>query len=279
VRIELLASLALTCGLLAGCVPAPSQGAPYDRYYGTPQWYADLQREQEAAREALAREGYLGGEPPTIKGHEGTANRSGSGFFVVSGVVLTNNHVVSGCSKIVVYYGHNGINGSVIAKDDANDLALVETTIRHTAVATLRSESSARAGEPIVVVGFPLRGLLSSSATVSQGVVSNVAGIGDDTRILQISAPVQPGSSGGPVLDQSGRVLGITVSKLNALTVAQKVGSLPENVNFAIKSEVLLIFLKSNGIAARLTAVTRRLGSADVADEALRYTVALECWS
>jgi S1-C subfamily serine protease len=71
-----------------------------------------------------------------------------------------------------------------------------------------------------------------------------VAGIGDDTRYLQISTPVQPGNSGGPVLDQSGNVVGVVVAVINVLKVASAIDDVPQNVNFAIKSSVLTNFLE-----------------------------------
>src|SRR6516164_2463105 len=91
--------------------------------------------------------------------------------------------------------------------------------------------------------------LLASTANLSVGNVSALAGLGDDSRYLQISAPVQPGNSGGPLLDASGHLIGIVTSKLNAARVARFTGDIPENVNFALKAEVARIFLDSKGIA------------------------------
>src|SRR5439155_21695916 len=96
-----------------------------------------------------------------------------------------------------------------------------------------------RQGDGIVAVGFPLRGLLASGPNVTTGTISALAGLGDDSRYLQITAPVQPGSSGGPLLDQSGNVVGVVVGKLDALRVAQAIGDIPQNVNFAINAAVI----------------------------------------
>ncbi len=101
-----------------------------------------------------------------------------------------------------------------------------------------------RQGEDIVVYGFPLPGVLSSGGNVSTGNVTALTGLGDDSRFLQISAPVQPGNGGGPLLDRSGNVVGVVVSKLNALSVASATGDVPQNVNFAIKASVALAFLE-----------------------------------
>jgi S1-C subfamily serine protease len=98
--------------------------------------------------------------------------------------------------------------------------------------------ASARLGEEIVVYGFPLAGLLASSGNVTTGNITALAGLGDDIRFLQISAPVQPGNSGGPVLDRNGNIVGIVVSKLDAIKTAIATQDIPQNVNFAIKLRV-----------------------------------------
>jgi S1-C subfamily serine protease len=82
--------------------------------------------------------------------------------------------------------------------------------------------------------------------------VSALAGLGDDTRFLQISAPVQPGNSGGPLFDASGHLIGIVTGKLDVMRLAPFLGDIPQNVNFALKAEVVRIFLDSKGIAYRI---------------------------
>jgi len=97
--------------------------------------------------------------------------------------------------------------------------------------------------------------------------------------MLQITAPVQAGNSGGPVLDQSGRVVGVVVSKLNALRIAAVTGDVPQNVNFAINGSIAREFLETHGIQLE-NAVTTPVASAtvDVAERAKRYTLLIECW-
>jgi S1-C subfamily serine protease len=94
----------------------------------------------------------------------------------------------------------------------------------------------------LVSLGYPLSGLLSSDANVSVGNVSALAGLRDDSRYLQISAPVQPGNSGGPLLDASGHLVGIVTAKLDAVRLARFTGDIPQNVNFALKTEVARTF-------------------------------------
>jgi S1-C subfamily serine protease len=123
--------------------------------------------------------------------------------------------------------------------------------------------ASIRVGEPVAAFGFPLSSMLASSGNFTLGDVTALAGIGDDTRYLQISAPVQPGSSGGPLLDERGNLVGVVTSKLNALKTAALTGDFPQNVNFAIKASALTAFLGSN--------------STDLADEAVSISVMVRC--
>ena len=136
----------------------------------------------------------------------------------------------------------------------------------------------------MVAVGFPLPGLLASEANVTTGTVSALAGIGNDTRFLQMTVPVQPGNSGGPLLDLEGRVVGVVVGKLDALEVASVTGDIPQNVNFAIKASVVRSFLDASGVAVAHhdllaePAYPIKLSPAAVAADAKAFTVLVECW-
>jgi serine protease Do len=107
--------------------------------------------------------------------------------------------------------------------------------------------------------------------------VSAITGLSDDTRYLQISAPVQPGSSGGPVLDQSGNVVGVVVSKLDAIKFAAAINDVAQNVNFAIKTTVLTNFLDASGIAYSTVSLGPSLSSADLAERAKSISVLIRC--
>jgi S1-C subfamily serine protease len=104
-----------------------------------------------------------------------------------------------------------------------------------------------------------------------------LAGLADDSRYLQVSAPVQPGNSGGPVLDRNGTVVGVIVSKLNALSVASVTGDIPQNVNFAIKASVAAAFLDAQGIAHADNGGDATLSTPDIADRARSFTVRVLC--
>jgi S1-C subfamily serine protease len=141
----------------------------------------------------------------------------------------------------------------------------------------LRQGRGVRLADNVVVAGFPLSGLLSSGLNVTTGAVSALAGPGDDRRLIQITAPVQPGNSGGPLLDASGNVVGVVVSKLDAVAVASVTGDIPQNVNFAISLGTLQAFLDANSIDYQTRASSAPKSNADVAEVARAATVQIEC--
>jgi S1-C subfamily serine protease len=97
------------------------------------------------------------------------------------------------------------------------------------------AESAPKVGERVVAIGFPLADFMGSKAKLTSGDVSSLSGIADDPRAFQVSAPIQPGNSGGPLLNSSGQAVGIVTAKLNWLSVAKASGAIPEGVAYAVK--------------------------------------------
>jgi hypothetical protein len=203
----------------------------------------------------------------------------GSGVTVATqGEILTNSHVVENCATITIQPSSGGSEaGVVIARDQRNDLAVVRASKPLASVIAFRDGVPIRAGDAVVALGYPLPGLLASDANLSVGNVSALAGLADDSRYLQISAPVQPGNSGGPLLDVSGHLVGIVTAKLDAVQVARVTGDIPQNVNFALKADLARSFLESKGISYRSARSDRELSSADVGEIARPSTVHIEC--
>lgn len=204
---------------------------------------------------------------------------SGSGFIVgANGEVLTNAHVVNGCSAVRARLpGDADQSATVIALDRKNDLALLKLARHPAARATFRTGSAIRPGDSVVALGYPLAGILASQPNVSVGAISALAGIGDDIRYLQMSAPIQPGNSGGPLLDSSGNVVGIVSLGLDSVALLRDTGQVPENVNFAIKDDIAKRFLDKNNVGYDTTPVGRTLSAADVSEHAMAFTVFVEC--
>jgi S1-C subfamily serine protease len=204
---------------------------------------------------------------------------SGSGFFLTKvGHVVTNSHVVQGCTKISVKLpGDTAASAVVLARDEHDDLVVLKANRLVETAATVRSSPSPRSGEAIAVFGFPLSGILASTGNATTGNVTALAGLRDDPRHLQISAPVQPGNSGGPVLDMSGNVVGVVVSKLDALKMARLSDDVPQNINFAIKASTLTNFLEARGIAYTSGQRGPEVSIPDIVDKAKAFSVQVQC--
>lgn len=206
---------------------------------------------------------------------------TGSGFVVsTSGHLLTNHHVANGCSNLKIRDSSKIKHDvTVVATDARNDLALLKTsTDTSLPAAIFRANDSVDVGENVVALGYPLAGMLASEVNVSFGYVSATAGLADDTSKLQISAPVQPGNSGGPLLDQAGNLIGVVVAKLDALKVAKAIGDIPQNINFAVKGEVAQVFLKAHKVKFKTATATKKLENTDIASRGRAFTVLVECY-
>ena len=206
---------------------------------------------------------------------ERKAEGFGSAFFVSgAGHIMTNSHVVRGCGSLATA---SGTALKFIASDDGTDLALLQAAgTKPPGVATFRHEDAAL-GESIIVFGFPLAGLLSTAGNVTTGTISATSGIRDNPRNFQITAPVQPGNSGGPLLDQSGNVVGMVVSKLNAMKAANLTGDMPQNVNFAIKGREIVAFLNRAGVAPAFAMGTVHSTTESVAASAASFSLRIIC--
>ncbi|MDX3924747.1 MAG: trypsin-like peptidase domain-containing protein [Shinella sp.] len=173
---------------------------------------------------------------------------SGTGFTVTAdGWLMTNAHVVDGCD-------HVEVKGRGVATDpriDAtNDLALIKVNADTPMVPLTFRRAPIRLGEDIVAIGYPLADLLADSVKITTGNVNALAGLRNDTRYIQISTPIQPGNSGGPVVDRDGFLLGITSATFSK-QAADQIGITAQNVNFAIRASVADLFMQSQSVASQ----------------------------
>jgi S1-C subfamily serine protease len=223
-------------------------------------------------------QGYKGAAPPGVGGgaaEQSKGARSAGTGFVVSpdGVIVTNHHVVPDCRKIEIrQLDGTTVAVSLLASDPNNDLALLKSPLG-TNFARFRDGAEIRPGDGAVAVGFPLPGTLSSGMTLTTGTVSALAGPADDSRMLQLSTPIQHGNSGGPVLDQSGNVIGIVKSKFNILPG----GDIPQNVNFAIKAPIARTFMDVNRVGYQRAASQDAVSNAEIGERARLFIVQVIC--
>jgi len=214
-----------------------------------------------------------GAREPTV-----ARGSSGSGFLVDrTGHVVTNWHVIEQCGKVRILLRGEEFSAAVRATDERNDLALLKIAADGVTPAVFRLRRRAALGEQIVVAGFPLRGFLAAGLNVTTGSVSSLAGVGDNPRILQITAPVHAGNSGGPLLDGAGRVIGVVVAKVNAAKLYEATGDFPQNINFAIKGTLVKGFLDIHGVDYETREGAGDIGSEAVATLAKRFVVGIIC--
>jgi hypothetical protein len=159
----------------------------------------------------------------------------GSGFFVRDGEIASNLHVVEGAAKgyakLVGQKAKYDIEG-ITAVDPERDLVVLKVLASGSPTLSLGSSDAVQVGESVYAVGNP-QGL---EGTFSQGIVSSIREVGTD-KLLQITAPISPGSSGGPVLNGKGEVIGISVATFRG----------GQNLNFAIPSGYLNALLAKVG--------------------------------
>jgi len=206
-----------------------------------------------------------------IQSESSEVDSTGSGFRVARDQIVTNNHVIEGCHRLQV----NGVVAQLKSSDPRSDLALLDVNLPGPST-SLRSQRVA-VGELLAVGGYPLRGLLSGF-NMTIGNISSLSGMGGDTRLVQITAPVQLGNSGGPVLDSAGNLIGVVVSKLNAFKAAKITGDIAQNVNFAINVNVLRSFLDANSVEYTTSSSSKPIASTAIAEKAKGFTVLVECW-
>ncbi len=182
---------------------------------------------------------------PTDETIEEQHKLTGTGFFITeSGYLITNNHVVQGARKILLASRGVQIIAKLVKVDIANDLALLKAEGNFSALPVTTSRT-VKLGGSVATVGFPNIGLQGFAPKLAKGQIAALSGAADDARYFQISVPVQPGNSGGALVDERGNVVGVVSAKLSAAATLAATGSLPENVNYAVKSSFLLGFLES----------------------------------
>lgn len=203
---------------------------------------------------------------------------SGSGFFVSSDAhVLTNDHVVEKCAEVTVRIDDQHLRAVIGPRDGRNDLALLRLPAMDYPIAIFRSNAGPYAGDSVAAIGYPLSDILASEGNVSIGYVSALAGLGNDASLLQISTPIQPGNSGGPLFDMSAHVVGVIVAGLGK-KFFEFDGTLPQNVNFAIKASVAMAFLEASGVRYQAGNSAGDLRPTDVARKGKPVTVLIQCW-
>ena len=241
---------------LCGSVPALAQTQPY------------LMEKQIAPAPKLA--------PGEVLVHTGT------GFFVSnSGHVITNYHVIQGCTEAMLQGSIPDSMAQVVAVDKEHDLALLLTKARASQIATIRhpGASRLREGEPVLVMGYPLDSFKRREYQLADSTVVGLKGPQDEPKWIQFSDAAQHGNSGGPLLDASGNVAGVVVGKFmqtqsinggaSTVTVRQS--------DLAISLPILLRFLEKNVVSYRVNSSSTYMMSSRIEQQAKNYIVSVIC--
>ena len=178
---------------------------------------------------------------------------SGTGFFITEdGYLITNEHVAGNGAQVRLVTETGLVSAKVVRVDAANDLALLKADGKFAPLPVVSSRTVTM-GSTVATVGFPNVDLQGFTPKLAKGEIAALSGGQDDPRYFQISVPVQPGNSGGALVDERGNVVGVVAAKLSAAAAVATSGTLPENVNYAVKSSFLLSFLESvPEVAAKL---------------------------
>lgn len=210
----------------------------------------------------------------TVTKHDELAKeRQGSGFLLTTnGQMLTCAHVVEGQEDVTAWVNGKRYVGKVRILDTNLDVALVQLDGFQNGPSPLpvSREMKYRLGQDVYTMGFPLADELGVSPRLSKGLVSATVGMKDDPKHIQISAQVQPGSSGAPLLNEHGEVIGMVNATINPLMVLMKTGdTLPQNINFAINAQCISDFLTQSHVEFARAANSDGSGSLDVAKDSV----------
>lgn len=171
---------------------------------------------------------------------------SGSGFLITAdGYIVTNHHVIEDTVKLTVRTT-NGTKypATVVRIDEANDLAILKINAAGLAFLPIEDSSKVKKGTAVLAAGFPQVVVQGIEPKFTDGIISSLTGIMNDARAFQISNPIQPGNSGGPLFTLDGNVVGIVTAQLSEKTMQKEFDSIPQNVNFAVKSSYLLSLVR-----------------------------------
>ncbi|KOY03741.1 trypsin-like peptidase domain-containing protein [Pseudomonas nunensis] len=199
------------------------------------------------------RRPYSGGSPSS------RTSATGTGFAVSPGQVMTCAHVIEGMQELHISSFAGRYRAEVVVVDERNDMALLRIQdCPPLSPVVFKDGAGCALGESVIALGFPMAGLAGGGVHVTQGGVSGLFGLHNDSSLLQFTAAIQPGSSGSPLFDSSGAVIGMVTS------------SLPDaqNMNFAVKAGLLLGFLDACHVSPPKSPTGRIFSTAEMAREA-----------
>lgn len=206
---------------------------------------------------------------------------AGSGFFVTAdGKVVTNHHVIDDCEAVSILPPDlNRQPATVVSHSKQLDFALLDTGVTPRSVVTFRNPVSRVADRRIALIGYPKNAAVARiKPFFTPGLTLEPRSPTPGFLALQFKADVRPGNSGGPLLDESGYVMGVVTAKINSVNVAKNTGELVTEVGYATDNDLLFLFLKANGIDVQSRAEGPVLDDDALFEAAKQFATRVECW-
>ncbi len=245
---------------------------------------ADKAAEIRARRAQRIQRALMAKPTPVIPGRKQTG--LGSAFFISrDGKVVTNNHVIDECAAVSVQTTTGKqAPAKVLAVDKAHDLAVLQADMKAPATAAFHPPLQMEAGKKLFIIGYPTKTLppLRPQLTLGTYVPHDdtiMASLTASDAVVSMRAFVYPGNSGGPVLDDGGRVVGVVVAKINSVSVFKKTGTLVRDLGFAISLPVVFRFLDRHRIAYQTATPEVSMSDEELFGAAKPFIARIGCWN
>ena len=168
----------------------------------------------------------------------------GTGFAVSQNTVVTALHVVKDAKKIELCFDNRTqIPATILQQSESLDIAILQPATPLTDYLPLASEKSCDVGDKVFTFGYPVIQILGEEIKYTEGAINSMSGIGDEKTLIQTSIPIQPGNSGSPLINANGEVVGMLTSSAAFSSFIKATGTLPQNVNWAVKAEYISLLL------------------------------------
>ncbi len=191
--------------------------------------------------------------PSTVR----TPRGYGTGFFVSAGMVVTAQHVIARAKSIAIETSEGRFSAEPVLGDEGIDVAVLKIAKAPNIPAlSIVPSVNAKVGDPVFTLGYPNVNMQGTEPKYTEGTISSLTGgPGNNPKYFQTSLPIQPGNSGGPLVNENGEVVGLIVSRLHDIAALMATGAVPQNVNYAIKTSFVLPFLEGIGIPSQPPAI------------------------
>lgn len=188
--------------------------------------------------------------------------------FAVSpkGHLVTNDHVTRNASQIIVRMSNGELhNAELIKTSPSTDLSLLKINAETSDFLPIMSSRKVKKGDRVFTIGYPMASTLGIEAKYTEGVISSLSGLHNEPIVYQITVPIQPGNSGGPLVNETGHVVGVITSTASSLEFFEQSGVMPQNINWAVKSDYLTPLLDSYSLGEKLDSRNETINSAEKA--------------